>query len=44
MVRVISIRRITPAGFRLIKLFGTDNFSVAMDSGKVLIVIILSSY
>ena len=36
MVRVIFIRRSTPAGFKLAKLFGMDDFSVANDSGKVL--------
>ena len=40
MVRVISIRRRTSAGFELTKLFGIDDLSVAKDSGKVLIVII----
>ena len=40
MVRVISMRRSTLAGFKLIKLFGIDDFSVVKDSGKVLIIII----
>ena len=40
MVRVISIRHSTPAGFKLTKLFGIYDFSVAKDSGKVLIIII----
>ncbi len=40
MVRVISIRRTTPADFKLTKLFGIDNFSVAKEFGKVFIIII----
>ena len=40
MVRVISIRRSTPAGFKLTKLFGIYDFSVEKDSVKVLIIII----
>ena len=39
MIRVILIRRRTP-GFKLTKLFDIDDFSVAKDSGKVLIIII----
>ena len=37
MVRVISIRRTTPAGCKLSKLFSIEDFLVAKDSGKVLI-------
>ena len=44
MVRVISIRHITPAGFKLAKLFGIYDFSVAKDSGKILIIIIYCFY
>ena len=40
MVRVISIRRSTAAGFKLTKLVGIDDFSVAKDSGKVFIIVI----
>ena len=40
MVRVISIRRSTPASFKLAKLFGIDDFPVAKDFGKVFIIII----
>ncbi len=39
MVRVISIRCTTPADFKLTKLFGIDDFSVAKDFGKVFIII-----
>ena len=42
MVRVISIRHSTPAGFKLTKLFGIYNFSVAKDSGKVFIFVIIA--
>ena len=38
MLRVISIRRCTPAGFKLTKLFGIDDFSAAKDFGKVFII------
>ena len=41
MVRVISVLHSTPAGFKLTKLFGIDDFSVAKDPGKVLIIIII---
>ncbi len=44
MVRVISIRRTTPADFKLTKLFGIDDFSVAKDFGKVFIIIIYCFY
>ena len=44
MVRVISIRHSTPAGLKLTKLFGIYDFSVAKDSGKVLIIIIYCFY
>ena len=44
MVRVISIRHSTPAGFKLTKLFGIYDFSVAKDSGKVVIIIIYCFY
>ena len=44
MVRVISIRRSTPARFKLTKLFGIDDFSVAKDPGKVLIIAIYCFY
>ena len=44
MVRVISIGHSTPAAFKLTKLFGIYDFSVAKDSGKVLIVIIYCFY
>ena len=44
MVRVISIRHSTPAGFKLTKLFGIYDVSVAKDSGKVLIIIIHCVY
>ena len=44
MLRVISIRRCTPAGFKLTKLFGIDDFSVAKDFGKVFIIIIYCFY
>ena len=44
MVRVISIRRSTPVGFKLTTLFGIDDFTVAKDSGKVLIIIIYCFY
>ena len=40
MVRVISVRHSTPAGFKLTELFGIYDFSVAKESGKVLIIII----
>ena len=38
MLRVISIRHSTPAVFRLTNVFGIYDFSVAKDSGKVLII------
>ena len=44
LLRVISIRRCTPAGFKLTKLFGIDDFSVAKDFGKVFIIIIYCFY
>ena len=44
IVGVISIRRCTPAGFKLTKLFGIDDFSVAKDFGKVFIIIIYCFY
>ena len=44
MVRVISIRHSTPAGFKLTKLFGIYDFSVGKDSGKVLIIILYCFY
>ncbi len=44
MVRVIAIRRTTPADFKLTKLFGIDDFSVAKDFGKVFIIIIYCFY
>ena len=40
MVGVISIWSRTPAGFKLTKFFGIENFSIAKDSGKVLIIVI----
>ena len=40
MVRVIFIQRRTSAGLKLTKLLDIDDFSVAKDSGKVLIIII----
>ena len=39
LLRVISIRRCIPAGFKLTKLFGIDDFSAAKDFGKVFIII-----
>ncbi len=44
MVRVISIRRTTPADFKLTKLFVIDDFLVAEDFGKVFIIIIYCFY
>ncbi len=44
MVRVISIRRTTPADFKLTKLFGIDNFSVSKEFGKAFIIIIYCFY
>ena len=44
MVRVFCIRHSSTAGFKLTKLFGIYDFSVEMDSGKVLIVIIYCFY
>ena len=44
MVRVISIRRSTPAGFKQTKLFGIDGILVAKDFGKVFIIIIYCFY
>ena len=41
---VISTRRCTPAGFKLTKLFGIDDFSAAKDFGKVFIIIIYCFY
>ena len=40
MVRLISKQRKTTAGLKLTKLFDIDDFSVAKDSGNVLIIII----
>lgn len=40
MVRLISRQRRTSACFKLTKLFDIDDFSVAKDSGNVLIIII----
>ena len=40
MVRLISKQRKTSAGLKLTKLFDIDDFSVAKDSGNVLIIII----
>ena len=39
MVRLISRQRGGLAALKLTKLFGIDNFPVAKDSGKVLIII-----
>ena len=44
MLGVISIRSCTPAGFKLTKLFGIDDFSAAKDFGKVFIIIIYCFY
>ena len=44
LLRVISTRRCTPAGFKLTKLFGIDDFSAAKDFGKVFIIIIYCFY
>ena len=44
LLRVISTRRCTPAGFKLTKLFGIDDFSAAKDFGKVFIIIIYCLY
>ena len=44
MVRVISLRYSTPTGLKLTKLFDIYDFSVAKDSGKVLIIIIYCFY
>ena len=44
LLRVISIRRRTPAGFKLTKLFGIDDFSTAKDFRKVFIIIIYCFY
>ena len=44
MVRVICIRHSSTAGFKLTKLFGTYDFLVEKDSGKVLIIIIYCFY
>ena len=38
------MRCCTPAGFKLTKLFGIDDFSVAKDFGKVFIIIIYCFY
>ncbi len=43
-LRVISLRRSSPAGFKMIKLFGINDFSAAKDFGKVFIVIIYCFY
>ena len=43
-VVIVTIRRCTPAGFKLTKLFGIDDFSVAKDFGKVFIIIIYCFY
>ena len=40
MVRLISRQRGDLAALKLTKLFGTDDFPAAKDSGKVLIIII----
>ena len=40
MIRLISRQRGGLAALKLIKLFGIDDFPAAMDSGKVLIIII----
>ena len=40
MVRLISKQSRTLAGLKLTKLFDIDDFSVAKDSGNVLIIII----
>ena len=37
MLRVISIRRCTPAAFKLTKLFGIDDFSAAKVLGRFLL-------
>ena len=44
LLRVISIRRCTPAGFKLTKLFGIDDVSAAKDFGKAFITIIYCFY
>ena len=44
MLRVICIRRCTPAGFKLTKLFGIGDFLAAKDFGKVFIIIIHCFY
>ena len=44
LLGVISIRSCTPAGFKLTKLFGIDDFSAAKDFGKVFIIIIYCFY
>ena len=38
------MRRCTPAGFKLTKLFGIGDFSAAKDFGKVFIIIIYCFY
>ena len=40
MVRLISKQSRTSAGLKLTKLFDIDDFSVAKDSGNILIIII----
>ena len=40
MVRLISTQSKTSAGLKLTKIFDIDDFSVAKDSGNVLIIII----
>ena len=44
LLRVISTRCCTPAGFKLTKLLGIDDFSAAKDFGKVFIIIIYCFY
>ena len=44
LLRVISTRRCTPAGFKLTKVFVIDDFSAAKDFGKVFIIIIYCFY
>ena len=44
LLGVISIQSCTPAGFKLTKLFGIDDFSAAKDFGKVFIIIIYCFY
>ena len=44
IIRVISIRDSTPAGYKLTKLFGINDVSVAKDSGKVIILYSFYNY